>query len=131
MTTFTNVAEADTRPDSFRVVLYTQTYSDGRPKGGGEWILAQPSAAEVMAWINAEGGIAQAMADLASDAGALLPDWTGWREIRLDCQLLSPGELAAGEADQLQYEGRIMFPARDIFLWRHICDKADRLREAA
>ncbi|TAL41049.1 MAG: hypothetical protein EPN91_11630 [Salinibacterium sp.] len=131
MTTFTNVAEADTRPEGFRVVLYTQVYSDDRPKGGGEWIIAQPTASEVMAWVNSEGGIAQAMADLAGDAGVLLPDWSGWREIRQECQLLSPGELAASEADQLEYSGRITYPARDIFLWRHISDKADRLREAA
>lgn len=131
MTSFTHVAQADTRPDGYRVVLYTQAYADGRPKGGGEWIVAQPSAAEVAAWINSDGGIAKVLADLASDAGVLLPDWSGWREIRLDCDLLSPGELAAEEAEQLRYEGRVTYPARDLFLWRHITDKAERLREAA
>ena len=131
MTSFTHVAEADTRPTGYRVILYTQTYDGDRPKGGGEWVIAQPTLDDIMGWVNSPCGVGGAIRDLESDAGLRLPDWSGWREIRLYATLLAPGELAADEADQLQYEGRVINPAKDLFLWRHITDKAERLREAA
>lgn len=127
MTTFTNISEANTRPTGYRVILYTQTFSGDRPKGGGEWVIAEPSLDDLMGWVNSPRGVRGAIHDLESDAGLLLPDWSGWREIRLYATLLAPGELTADEADQLRYEGRITDPAKDIYLWCHITDKADRM----
>jgi hypothetical protein len=130
MSIYTTITAAHAPPTGYRVVLYTQAYEDGRCKGGGEWVIATPSLEDLIDLANQPGGIHAAYDALAKDAAQLLPSDPSWTETPLNWVILHPGELAADEADQRKYGGRVTDPAKDLFLWRHITDKASRAEAA-
>lgn len=100
-----------------KLVVYTQCYENygdeqnprWKGKGGSDIIIAHPSHNEVIK-LGTKG-----LQEIVNRAKALVDkDLTYFQEYIIDWNLIEDYEPTQWEKDQLEYEGKIKFPSKDI-----------------